>query len=272
MAKTDNIRQAADSIGISPSAISKAIARLESELEIKMIEKVGRNIQLTPAGQAFAKQGAELLALERQIVDSHKAVNTSSELKMVGPELPLSHWGPLIMSKVLSKFPQTRFNFEVTANDEGLEKVKSFEADLAIFSSPKQRENKMLKKIGDVHFKTFVAKDHFLGKKKRVSVKDVIEERFVLTNASALALFNDNSLGDGWRDDKFQRKNIVFTDSLKTLEVIIKEGLAISYLPDFYGRQLGLKELNLTDCPYTCSLSLYLSRHKYALDEVWEAI
>lgn len=56
------IRTAAEMLNISQSGISMAIARLEAELGVALIEKQGRNICLTRAGRTFASLVAPALA------------------------------------------------------------------------------------------------------------------------------------------------------------------------------------------------------------------
>lgn len=273
-AKEKSVRKAAEVIGISPSAISKAIGRLEQELEIKLIEKVGRNLVLTAAGKQLERQGAEFLALERQIVESHNKINDDLIIKIVGPELPLSYWGVKIAKKISESYPKVKVSFKVTTNQEGLDMVNSFDADFALFSSTKtiKRDKSLITKLSDFTLKTFASNQHPIAKKKNVSVKDITLQSFALTNPDAFSLFSEKLQRDGWRDDKFPRKNFIFTDSLKGLDSVLEEGLAISYLPDFYGEKLGLKEINVTGCPYTCSLSVYLCRNKYGLSEIWSLL
>jgi len=273
-ARLQSVRKAAEAIGVSPSAISKAIGRLERELEVKLIEKVGRNLALTKTGKHFEKQGAEFLALENKIIKTHKLNTSNQTIKIVGPELPLSYWGTRMMKGINKAIPKANIHFEATSNQEGLSLVDGYGADLTIYTSQEKmkRDSSLIKKIDTVSMKTFVSKKHALSHKRKVSVNDIIKDKFVVTNHSALSLFFGQLSSDGWLDHKFQRENVIYTDSLKILDTIIKDGHAISYLPDFYGEELGLKELNIHDCPFHCKFSVYACRNKYGLDDIWNLI
>jgi hypothetical protein len=40
------------------------------------------------------------------------------------------------------------------------------------------------------------------------------------------------------------------------MENLIKEGLALAYLPEYFVESSGLKTLNVTGCPYSCNQSV----------------
>ena len=50
-----NFSEAADELYISYSALSKAMTRLETQLNVKLFEKNGRNIKLTKYGKIFIR-------------------------------------------------------------------------------------------------------------------------------------------------------------------------------------------------------------------------
>ncbi|MGY1755095.1 LysR family transcriptional regulator [Blastococcus sp. SYSU D01042] len=52
----------ADALGYSPSAVSQQVAVLERETGARLIEKAGRGVRLTDAGQVLAEHAAVLLA------------------------------------------------------------------------------------------------------------------------------------------------------------------------------------------------------------------
>lgn len=273
VSELQSIRKAADALHISPSAISKAISRIENQIQTKLIEKVGRNIQLTSHGKKFSVQSAEFLAFHQNIINSYEIDTANFKLKIVGPELPISTWGPKIMSKIIAKFPDIEITLSVTSNEQAREMVEDYKADYAIFSSQKKISGDLSKKIDDVVFKVFASKKHQrLKNKKSIHVNDVIKERFISTSSDTLQFYKTKSEGDGWRDDKFKRTNLVFTNSLKALDQIVQDGLAVSYLPENYGVKLGLRQIEIMECPYTCKFSVYAIRNKHSLDKIWSLI
>jgi DNA-binding transcriptional LysR family regulator len=131
----------------------------------------------------------------------------------------------------------------------------------------------MFKKLDDIEFKAFVSKKHLLASRKgSLPIEELLGEKFVTTDPSFFGAKSSNYSVDGWRDDKFRRDETISTNSLKCLESLLMEGLAIAYLPEYYGNSLGLKPINISNCPYTCRQQIYLGRSKYSLESLWSII
>src|SRR5882762_9182961 len=62
---------AARACGMTPSAVSKLVARLEVRLGVRLINRSTRQLQLTPEGAAFYERGVRILvdmdAAEREV-------------------------------------------------------------------------------------------------------------------------------------------------------------------------------------------------------------
>ncbi|MFZ1412514.1 MAG: LysR family transcriptional regulator, partial [Micropruina sp.] len=55
------VAAAADTLGFTPSGVSQQVKRLERQLGLPVLERVGRGVILTPAGAALAREGRQLL-------------------------------------------------------------------------------------------------------------------------------------------------------------------------------------------------------------------
>ena len=92
---------AARNSGTTPSAISKSIARLETELQATLFRRSTRNLSLTPEGQAFFDRVAPLL---RAIDDSADAVRSVGDARgHLRVSMP-SELGRLLMPAIHSTF------------------------------------------------------------------------------------------------------------------------------------------------------------------------
>jgi DNA-binding transcriptional LysR family regulator len=60
--ETGNFARAGESLGLTPSAISRAVARLEARLGVRLFERTPRTVTLTEEGRRFHAQVAPLLS------------------------------------------------------------------------------------------------------------------------------------------------------------------------------------------------------------------
>src|SRR6202022_123057 len=57
-----NFARAADSLGLSPSGVSRAIARLESRIGVRLLDRTTRSVMLTDEGRRLYEEIGPLLA------------------------------------------------------------------------------------------------------------------------------------------------------------------------------------------------------------------
>lgn len=53
VAEEGSFRRAAERLGVTPAAVSKAVAALEDDLGVRLLERTSRHVALTPAGEAY---------------------------------------------------------------------------------------------------------------------------------------------------------------------------------------------------------------------------
>jgi len=63
LAETESVREAAERLVVSQPAVSSVVARLQEELGVRLVERDGRGMRLTPAGRVLATYAQRLLGL-----------------------------------------------------------------------------------------------------------------------------------------------------------------------------------------------------------------
>jgi DNA-binding transcriptional LysR family regulator len=107
---------AARQLGLTPSAVSRQVARLETALRVRLLERTTRKLRLTDAGAAVHSRCQMLVAAAREVwalSDTHTAQPTGlvrmSMPKAVGRQLV----HPLVLS-FLAKYPQVDVQLVIT--------------------------------------------------------------------------------------------------------------------------------------------------------------
>jgi DNA-binding transcriptional LysR family regulator len=267
VALEENIHRASEKLYISPASLSKAITRLEEELSVKLFSRDGRNIKLTDQGRLLQKRANEIIRLEeatRLEISGHKG---TVQVVMAGPEILLSQMGFDLSQQIQKQYPLSVFDFESCDDEAALKAVERGQAQLAITTEDiPSTSDFSVKVIGKTTFQTFVGPGHPLYSAaksgKIVPVEEILKLAFVSPSNPILGKVNAKQSLDGWRDDKFPRKVVYKTSSLKMLEEILTSGKAIAYLPDYFAEKLKVEALNISGCPYSCHQTIKLVCNK----------
>jgi DNA-binding transcriptional LysR family regulator len=253
VARTQNIHKASEELHVSPGSLSKAITRLEEELSVKLFSREGRNIRLTEHGRLLQRRASEIIQLEESTRLELAGVQGTIQIQIAGAEILLANWGLDFCKRIKSNYPLAQFEFYATDDVSAIERVERGEVHLAIVTADVSGNEVKHKILGETSFKTFISKDHPLSKKRKsVPVDELLTHAFVSPNHPLLGKVGSKQSLDGWRDDQFPRKVEYLTSSLKILEEIVVSGRAIAYLPEYFGKQLGLDVLQVVGCPYSC--------------------
>jgi DNA-binding transcriptional LysR family regulator len=107
---------AAEDVGLSPSAVSKLVARLEQRLGVRLINRTTRSLALTAEGKIYLNRSREILAAieatEAEIASAR--LSPSGRLRVQAPPVMIGdHFGPAL-SDFLARYPRLTVEFLVT--------------------------------------------------------------------------------------------------------------------------------------------------------------
>jgi len=166
-AELDGFTAAANAAGLTPAAVSRTVARLESRLGAQLFVRTTRRVRMTDGGRAYYEQCKAALT---QLVEAERTLNGEQLLPagMVRLSLPTSygHFRVLpLLGTFRDRFPEIELDVQLsnrnvdftsdgcdlavrgrTPPDSGLIARKLEDADLVIVASPKY-----LRKRGTPH-------------------------------------------------------------------------------------------------------------------------
>lgn len=265
VARNQNIHRASEHLNVSPGSLSKAIARLEAELAVKLFEREGRGISLTPQGALLLKRASQIIELEESTRVELQGDLSSPHVVLAGPEVLLFKYGTHFAHQIQNKYSRSTFEYLALDEDIALKKVESREAHFAICSGDVP-ESFDIKFLDDCSFVTVAGRKHPLLKKaareKVHPIEQILEHSFISPNSAFLGRVGPKQSLDGWRDDKFQRKIQFRSSSLKLIEEVVTRGEALAYLPDHvvapFIETKTWQVLKVTGCPYSCKQKIRL--------------
>jgi DNA-binding transcriptional LysR family regulator len=116
-----SFRDAARILGVTPTAVSKAIARLEERLGATLLHRTSRRVSLTPEGERYFRRCREALDL---LAAAQDELDTSTEVVRGAVKISLSFvLGRLVVDslhRLMSRYPQVRVELSLTDRDVSL--------------------------------------------------------------------------------------------------------------------------------------------------------
>lgn len=259
VAEIENVNHAARKFPISPGSLSKAIAKLESELDVRLFDRIGRGIRLTDHGRQLKAYARKLIDLEEESRLQIGGIKGRVKLSVAGPEMLLAQFGPVIIEKVTKISPDFSIDFEHMDDHRVHQEVSDGNVHLGLTTHvvPQGLSEKILQ---EVVFKTCSGKKHPIGKRgiKKIPVDEVLKHGFVSPSQPLLGSTTHLHSLDGWRDDKFPRNVQFRVTSLDLMARLVTSGHALAYLPEYLVNHIGANILEVTGCPFVCKQKVRL--------------
>jgi DNA-binding transcriptional LysR family regulator len=187
VAETQNFTTAAALVSVTQPALSKAISKLEAELNVPLFERNGRNVKLTSFGEAFLKHvNIALLEVEKGFRELQDMANPDKGIISIASTYCIgTYFMPFIISDFLNSYPCIRFQFSHGSTPEILNDLKDGKIDLGVYDNiddvHKHTEIKSIP-IKKEEYVLIVPKNHPLSNQAEVSLKDLKEESFIVSS------------------------------------------------------------------------------------------
>lgn len=150
---------AAEVLGLTPSAVSKSISRLEQRIGVQLAQRTTRRVRMTEDGHELAANARRLLADLARLEERAMSEASLSGRITVAVSVPV---GRRLLVPLLSEFqrlhPAVEVNLELS---DHIVDLVSLGADLAVRSGPLPDSSLRARKLGMTEFK-FVASPNYL--------------------------------------------------------------------------------------------------------------
>ena len=195
VAERQHVTHAAEALNVAQSAASHAIASLEDRHQTKLFNRIGRNIELTDAGQAFLKEARAVLAT---VEAAELALMEFSDLKRGVLSVRASHtianyWLPRHLAAFRRAYPQIEIRASIGNTAQVATAVEDRETELGFVEAAIHSEQLTSTTVARDQIIVVVAPYHELLKRKPLSPTDLMEVEWVLREhgSGTRAVFED---------------------------------------------------------------------------------
>jgi len=134
VARSGSVTAAARELGYSQPSVSHHLARLESETGAQLLQRVGRGIRLTPAGQLLAARAAEILGrldAAGAELSAHVGLN-AGRVRLAGFSSAIGSLVPDALAALAQRHPDLQVTLTDTHPPEALELLRTGQVEVAL--------------------------------------------------------------------------------------------------------------------------------------------
>jgi DNA-binding transcriptional LysR family regulator len=174
VARERHFGRAAEACFVSQPTLSVAIKKLEEELEVKLFERGGNEVSVTPLGeeivrqaQAVIEQAAAIKEIAKRGKDPLAGPLRLGIIYTIGPYLL-----PELVRQVIERSPQMPLMLQENFTVKLLEMLRTGELDCAILAEPFPDTGLAIAPLYDEPFMAAVPMSHPLAKRKSITAAD----------------------------------------------------------------------------------------------------
>lgn len=231
VASTLNFSRAAEVLNYVPSNVTMQIKALEEELDVRLFDRLGKQLVLTTAGKRFLTHVQSILdKLDEARSAVHDNENLSGTITISANEVLCAYRLPVVFQLFRSRYPGVRLIFRSVPNQELKQTLFEGTADIVFMLDETILSTALtVEPLLEETFRLFVAPDHPLAKQPVLQQEDFHGEVLLV-----------NEKGCPYRtmfDRSFEKKGI---DSITYLEFQNAEAIkqcaiseiGIAFLPE----------------------------------------
>ena len=231
VADSGSFSEASEHLFLTQPAISKRVSALETELDIRLFDRIGRKVTLTEAGTALLSRARNIL---QQVEDSKRAIqNLSGHIAgklSIGTSHHIGlHRLPPVLRAFTSAYPEVELDLHFMDSEEACNAIEHGDLELGIVTLP-LAPAKVLQtyEVWPDPLDIVVNLSHPLTHEKKITTKQLANYSAILPTRGT---YTRQIFEHTMRKHKLKLNVGLSTNYLETIKMMVSVGLGWSVLP-----------------------------------------
>jgi DNA-binding transcriptional LysR family regulator len=236
LARCGSFTQAAKELVLTQSAVSHAMKALEEDVGCRLLDRVGKRVLLTQAGEQLLRHAERVL---REMRDARAGLQDlanwgQGRLRVGASTTACQYLLPTVLREFKQSFPKCIIRIEPGDNARQLELLRSGQIDLAIMLSAAGQTDVEFVPLFDDELRFLVSPMHSWSRLTSAPPRDQIP-------TETLILYNKHSatfrmVVDFFREEKIVLTNFIELGSMEAIKELVKIGLGAGVLAPWIAR------------------------------------
>jgi DNA-binding transcriptional LysR family regulator len=220
--------RAARELHLTQPAVSQQVKLLEQEAGLPLFEKLGRRVQLAPAGEELLRYANQAIELLREATESLAAMRGLKRgVLKLGAVSTAKYFAPSLLRAFTPDYPEVTIKFGVGNREEIVKQMAANEIDLVIMGRPPRELDTVAEAFAKHPLVIIAPPDHPLAARKRIQLKSLATQQFLIREE-----------GSGTRasmEHVFRERHVPFRVSMEvssneTIKQAVMAGMGISFI------------------------------------------
>jgi DNA-binding transcriptional LysR family regulator len=230
IARLQSFSKAALELGYAQSSVTSQIQLLEQELNVRLFERLGHSITLTPEGKKLQPMAEQMLKLTNDIKNMANNSEIPSGPLIIGAVESLCVTRlPKLLKEYRSRYPDVEILIKFGTKAEFLRSLKENTIDIAFFVDQQITDSDFITALQTPEpMALFCSPGYAFAHKDKVFPEDLSGEPLILTECSCgyRALF-DTIMSQF----NIKPRSVIETGNVHAIKQLVLSGMGITFLP-----------------------------------------
>lgn len=229
----ESFSKAAEAVFLAQASVSERIASLEKKIGARLLDRLGRKVIPTAAGELLHKHATLILEMkETAQLEMEKFMGLEQgEIAMGGSTIPGEYILPDLISRFHKKYSHLSVSLTIADSREIESRVLAGDLEIGVIGSQSPHANLICQKLWADELVLAMPADHPWARRKSVSVRELRETPFILRESGSGTL----KILEGYLRDSGEEGTSGFQVSARlgsstAVKEGIKSGLGLSIL------------------------------------------
>ncbi len=180
--ETGSFSRGAEKVCLTQSTVSQHIAALEDEYETQLLDRTGKGILPTPAGQVFLQHARRVLAEGIILKDAMSSFHglEKATLNLGASNIPANYLIPCLLPVIQNKYPGIALNMRIGDSREVLNELKAGQVELGIVGGKDNDDVFDYDPLLIDQLVMIVGPGHPLKERESISLNELTAQQFVV--------------------------------------------------------------------------------------------
>lgn len=270
VSELQSFSKTAQELDYSQSTVTMQIQQLENELGVRLFDRVGRTVCVTPAGEKLIGYATNILQMSEQAISDLREEEVRGKLRIAASESIRDAYFPEILRIYHERCPLVDVVLRSGGQREMFSMLTHNEIDMIYTLDEKICKNDQIKEMEAPSEAFFIAsKNHPLAFKKNIEPRELLQYEMIMTEKG---MSYRDQLENILAADQLELKPYLELGSAEMIRKLVEEGVGISFLPEYTIKDSLEKgtivRLDIPGCTITSWRQLIRKKNKFVTPQM----